>query len=220
MIGATVKVKEIPTLGTVSDADGNYSLSLEEGSYTIIFSFVGFTDNTQTITGKAGDNLVLDVDLEEDKELLDELVIIGYGESKKEDIAGAIVAVSSEEFNKGIITSPQQLLQGKVSGVQISANNGEPGSGMNLRIRGLNSLRGASGPLFVVDGIPISGNANPSVNVASLGTRASQNPLNFLNPADIKSIQVFKRCFCYGYLWFKRCEWSCINRDQWWRYRR
>ena len=127
MIGATVKVKEIPTLGTVSDADGNYSLSLEEGSYTIIFSFVGFTDNTQTITGKAGDNLVLDVDLEEDKELLDELVIIGYGESKKEDIAGAIVAVSSEEFNKGIITSPQQLLQGKVSGVQISANNGEPG---------------------------------------------------------------------------------------------
>ena len=155
----------------------------------LVFSYIGYTTQEVSVNGKS----TVNVFLQEDVESLAEVVVIGYGTTTVRDATGSVTAVTSEDFNQGVITSPEQLIQGKTAGVQISQSSGEPGAGIDIRIRGANSVRSNNNPLFVVDGIPLSG-GNTSAEGANIGvgTTASKNPLSFLNPNDIESISILK----------------------------
>ncbi len=186
--GASVVVKGTTT-GAQTDFDGNYTLSEVPDDGTLVFSYIGYANQEIAVNGQT----TIDVTLEEDAQALDEVVIIGYGTTTVKDATGAVSAVQSEDFNKGIISSPEQLIQGKTPGVQISQSSGEPGAGISLRIRGSASVRGNNSPLFVVDGVPVS---NESVSAegadVGVGSSGSKNPLNFLNPNDIESMSILK----------------------------
>ena len=133
------------------------------------------------------------VTLLEDVEALSEVVVIGYGTTTVKDATGAVASVTSEDFNQGVIVSPEQLIQGKTAGVQITQGSGEPGAGIDIRIRGANSIRSNNNPLFVVDGIPLSGESTTAeASNSGFGTSSTKNPLNFLNPNDIESISILK----------------------------
>lgn len=175
--------------GTTTDFDGNYSIDVSSDDAVLAFSFVGFAPKEVAVAGQT----TINVTLEEDAATLDEVVVIGYGTTTVKDATGSVASVSSEDFNKGLISSPEQLIQGKTAGVQITASSGEPGAGVSLRIRGTGSVRGNNSPLFVVDGVPVS---NESVSATGsdvgAGTSGSKNPLNFLNPNDIESMSILK----------------------------
>lgn len=175
--------------GAQTDFDGNYSLDNVASDAVLVFSYIGYTTQEVSVNGKS----TVNVFLQEDVESLAEVVVIGYGTTTVRDATGAVTAVTSEDFNQGVITSPEQLIQGKTAGVQISQSSGEPGAGIDIRIRGANSVRSNNNPLFVVDGIPLSG-GNTSAEGANIGvgTTASKNPLSFLNPNDIESISILK----------------------------
>lgn len=186
--GASVVVKGT-TNGTQTDFDGNFTLNNVDDAATIVFSYIGYKSQEVAVSGQSSINVVL----EEDAEALDEVVIIGYGTTTVKDATGAVASVSSEDFQQGIISSPEQLIQGKTAGVQVTQASGEPGAGITLRIRGTGSVRGNNSPLFVIDGVPVS-NEDVSAEGADLGTGTSgaKNPLNFLNPNDIESMSVLK----------------------------
>ncbi len=173
--------------GTITDFDGNYQLAVGDGA-TIVVSFVGYS--TQEIA--VGSRSVIDVSIELDVQSLTEVVVIGYGEIEQSDATGAVAAVSAKDFNQGLISSPEQLIAGKTAGVQISGNSGAPGDGINIRIRGTNSIRSNNNPLFVVDGVPLAGGVQPGAADIGFGTSGDINPLNFINPADIESISILK----------------------------
>lgn len=186
--GASVVVKGT-TNGAQTDFDGNYTLNNVDGAATIVFSYIGYKTVEQAVNGQT----TMNVTLEEDAEALDEVVIIGYGTTTVKDATGAVVAVNSEDFNGGVISSPEQLIQGKTAGVQITQTSGEPGAGVEFRIRGTNSVRSNNNPLFVVDGVPLAGDDTSATGQnLGIGSSAAKNPLNFLNPADIESISVLK----------------------------
>lgn len=185
--GVNVRV-EGSALGTATNLDGQYAL---EASPTdvLVFTFVGYVQEQTTV----GQRSVIDIQLEEDVEQLEEVVVIGYGVQEKKDVTGAVESVSSEDFNQGIIVSPEQLIQGKSAGVQITQASGEPGSGVNIRIRGTSSVRANNNPLFVVDGIPLAGDeVSGGAQDIGRGTGSARNPLNFLNPNDIASMDILK----------------------------
>ena len=186
--GVNVLVKGT-TNGTQTDFDGNYTLSDLNSGDVLVFSFIGYATQEITYTGQA----TIDVVLLEDATTLDEVVVIGYGTTTVKDATGSVSAVTAEDFNRGVIASPEQLIQGKTAGVQISQNSGAPGAGVAIRIRGTNSVRSNNNPLFVVDGVPLAGDdtTGESVNVG-FGTSAAKNPLAFLNPSDIASISILK----------------------------
>jgi len=185
--GASVVVKGTTT-GTQTDFDGNYSI--EAGSdATLVFSYVGFKTQEIAVNGQS----TINANLVEDAEALEEVIVIGYGTTTIKDATGAVAAVTAEDFNGGVIASPEQLIQGKTAGVNITQSSGEPGAGISINIRGSNSVRGNNNPLFVVDGVPLSGeNTAPQGNAGNGGGTATRNPLNFLNPADIESISILK----------------------------
>ena len=186
--GASVVVKGT-TNGTQTDFDGNYTISNVDSDATLVISYVGYSTQEIALNGRTTVNVVL----EEDAQALDEVVIIGYGTTTVKDATGAVSAINSEDFNGGIIASPEQLIQGKTAGVQITQASGEPGAGVNIRIRGANSIRSNNNPLFVVDGIPLSAESTtPGAGDIAGGENASRNPLNFINPADIESISILK----------------------------
>jgi iron complex outermembrane receptor protein len=164
--------------GTVSDADGQYRLTVGSGSSILVFSFVG-TVTQQVPVGNQGE---INVSLKSDASTLSEVVVVGYGTQEKRDVTGAVASVKSEDFNRGIINSPEQLLQGKVAGVNVTSASGEPGGSQSIIIRGTGGLRTGSTPLFVVDGMALDNSS----------TGGATNPLNFLNPQDIESIDVLK----------------------------
>lgn len=174
--GVTVVVKGT-TNGTISDLDGNFTIHTAKGD-VIQFSFVGYT--TQEVTAEGQTNL--QIKLAPSTEQLGEVVVIGYGQVKKSDATGSVVAVNSKDFAKGNITSPQDLLVGKSAGVVITTAGGAPGSGATIRIRGGSSLNASNDPLIIIDGVPID-NANVS---------GSSNFLSFVNPNDIESFTVLK----------------------------
>lgn len=174
--GVTIVVKGT-TNGTISDLDGNFTLQVNKGD-VVQFSFVGYT--TQEITAEGQTNLT--VKLATSTEELGEVVVIGYGQVKKSDATGSVVAVSSKDFNKGNITSPQDLLVGKSAGVVITTAGGAPGSGATIRIRGGSSLNASNDPLIIIDGVPIDNN-----NISG-----SSNFLSFVNPNDIETFTVLK----------------------------
>lgn len=186
--GVSIVVKGT-SRGAVTDLDGKYAIDLEAGDQILVFSFIGFATQEVTI----GNQTIINVRLEESIQSLEEAVIIGYGEQRAQDATGAVIALGEERFNKGIINSPEQLLQGRAAGVQITPSSGEPGAALNIRIRGTSSVRSNNNPLFVVDGVPLDGSATQAGG-ADYGTGEAQprNPLNFLNPEDIESISVLK----------------------------
>ncbi|HMB63081.1 MAG TPA: carboxypeptidase-like regulatory domain-containing protein, partial [Eudoraea sp.] len=186
--GASV-VEKGTTNGTQTDFDGNYILTLEDGGATLVFSYIGYSTQEIVVGGQTTINVVL----QEDAQALDEVVIIGYGTTTVKDATGSVAAVTAEDFNGGVISSPEQLIQGKTAGVQITQTSGEPGAGIEFRIRGTNSVRSNNNPLFVVDGVPLAGdNTSAEGTDIGIGSSAPKNPLSFLNPADIESISVLK----------------------------
>ncbi|MEW2920278.1 SusC/RagA family TonB-linked outer membrane protein [Muricauda sp. ANG21] len=186
--GASVLVKGT-TNGTQTDFDGNYTLDGVGDSATLVFSYIGY----KTVEVSVNDRSTINITLEEDAQALDEVVIIGYGQTTIKDATGSVSAVTSEEFNTGIIASPEQLIQGKTAGVQITQTSGAPGAGIDVRIRGTNSVRSNNNPLFVVDGIPLPGGSSaPNTGNQGVGTSPASNPLSFLNPNDIESISILK----------------------------
>jgi len=193
LIGATVKVKSGNT-GTTTDLNGEYIIKIEDDNNLILqVAYLGYKSK-QVIVNK---RKIINVSLEEASELLDELVVIGYATKKRTDVVGAISSIDTEAFNKGVISTPEQLLQAKVPGVRITSSSGEPGAGVNLTIRGAGSIRSGNSPLYVIDGVALSNEsitpASSNLSGADVPTiAASKNPLSFLNPDDIASIDVLK----------------------------
>lgn len=163
------------TNGTITDFDGNFLLNANKGDI-IIISFIGY--RSQEAQAAASMNIIL----KDDTELLDEVVVIGYGSVKKDDLSGSVVAIKAEEMNKGAVTSPQELIMGKVPGLSVSQGDGAPGAGSTIRIRGGASLNASNDPLIVIDGIPVSNDAAPG----------TPNALATINPNDIETFTVLK----------------------------
>ena len=174
IIGANVIVKGT-TNGTITDFDGNFLLNANKGDI-IIISFIGY--RSQEAQAAASMNIIL----KDDTELLDEVVVIGYGSVKKDDLSGSVVAIKAEEMNKGAVTSPQELIMGKVPGLSVSQGDGAPGAGSTIRIRGGASLNASNDPLIIIDGIPVSNDAAPG----------TPNALATINPNDIETFTVLK----------------------------
>jgi TonB-dependent starch-binding outer membrane protein SusC len=186
--GVTVQLKG-SSKGAATDLDGKYTIAGVPSTGTLVFSFVGMTSQEVAIGGRS----TVNVTLSDDAALLEEVVVVGYGTVKKKDATGAVNAIGTKDFQKGIVTSPEQLMQGRVAGVQITQNSGEPGGGINVRIRGTSSVYGGNQPLFVIDGVPLSSdNTSGDGNSQGIGRQPAKNPLNFLNPADIESIDILK----------------------------
>jgi len=187
LIGASVSVVGT-TRGAVTDIDGNYSVSVPDGSTQLRFAYTGYKEEVVELGASNVVNIAMKAG-----SLLDEVVVIGYGAVKKSDLTGSVVSVGEKDFNQGIFAAPDQLIQGKAAGVQVLANSGQPGSAATVRIRGNSSIRGGNEPLWVVDGVQLTGNSTkPGTNAGDLGATPASNPLNYLNPNDIESIQVLK----------------------------
>lgn len=174
--GASVMEKGTQN-GAITDIDGNFTIEVADNA-TLIISFIGFTTQEVSVSGRTQ----IDVQMNPDIALLEGVVVVGYGVQKRSDVTGSIASVNNENFNKGVVANPGQLLQGKVTGVNVTSVSGEPGASQNIIIRGMGSLRSGTTPLYVVDGFVID---NTSTGVGS-------NPLNFINPQDIASIDVLK----------------------------
>ncbi len=164
--------------GSNSDANGNYTIVVPNSKSILVFSFVGFLSKEVAV----GTQTKLDISLFQDIKNLSEVVVVGYGSVKKSDLTGSVKSVKSDAFNKGIVNSPQELLQGKVAGVNVTSASGEPGSIQGITIRGPGGVRTGSTPLFVVDGLALDNSS----------TGGATNPLTFLNPQDIESMDVLK----------------------------
>ena len=186
--GVTIRVKGTGT-GTTTDLDGNYSIAVQAGNM-LVFSSIGYV--TQEID--PGARSVVDVIMEPDVQQLLEVVVVGYGTQEKKDATGAMTSLDAKDFNPGVINSPTQLLEGKVPGVQITPSSGQPGGGVSITIRGASSIRSNNNPLYVIDGFPVDGRSisDGSVDDAGLGSGPASNPLAFLNPDDIQSIDILK----------------------------
>ena len=189
--GVTVLLKGTNN-GTITSIDGTYNLSVPEEPGTLVFSFIGFTAKERSYTGPT----TINVTLAEDVKALEEVVVVGYGTEKRKDLTGAVSSVSSENFNPGVVVAPEQLIQGKVAGVNIVQNSGQPGAASTVRIRGESSISAGNDPLYVIDGVPMQfGSGNmfvSSMQGSSPFPSQATNPLNTLNPADIESIDILK----------------------------
>ena len=177
LIGATVSTGRNGA-GAVTDFNGNFRISVPEGTRRLTFSYVGYTSKTVAIAGTR-----LDVKLESDQRSLGEVVVIGYGVQRKSDLTGSVSSVSGKDFNQGVVNSPEQLINGKVSGVQIVSGGGSPSAGSTIRIRGGASLNASNDPLIVLDGVPMEVGASVS---------GSGNFLSLINPNDIESMTILK----------------------------
>ena len=174
VIGATVKVKG-STAATISDMEGKYKLAVKPGS-TIEVTYVGYQPK-QVKVSKGGQ---LDIQLSEDINMLEQVVVVGYGTMKRSDLTGSVSSIDEKAIKQGVNTSLEQAMQGRIAGVQVTQNSGAPGGGISVQIRGINSLSGNE-PLYVIDGIQVSGQ-----------TSSNNSVLSSINPSDITSIEVLK----------------------------
>ena len=175
VIGANVSVKGT-TNGTITDFDGNFQLSANKGDI-IVISFIGFTAQELPATAE-----LMNVVLKDDSELLSEVVVIGYGVAKKNDLTGSVTAMKPDEMNKGLVTNAQDMMQGKIAGVNVTSASGTPGAGAQIRIRGGSSLNASNDPLIVIDGLAMDNS----------GVQGLSNPLSMVNPNDIETFTVLK----------------------------
>lgn len=164
--------------GTTTDFDGNFTIDVADLNAVLEASYLGYTTTDIPLNGQSN----ISVQLDEDATQLEDVVVVGYGTQKKSDVTGSIASIKSEDFNQGVVSNPGQLLQGKLAGVNVASVSGEPGASQNIIIRGVGSLRSGTTPLFVIDGFVID---NSSTGLES-------NPLNFINPQDIASMDVLK----------------------------
>ena len=175
--GASIKVKGT-SFGTVTDVDGNFSVDAADNDVLVISS-IGFVTEETAVTGKSS----IDIKLIEDIAKLDEVVVIGYGTSKRKDLTGSISSITGDELRKTVPTTFDQALQGKVAGVMVQQISGQPGGGVSVQIHGVSSISGSNSPLYVIDGVIIPTPSDPG---------GGSNPLNTINPAEIESIDVLK----------------------------
>ena len=174
VIGATVRVEGVQG-GTVTDFDGNFTIQANKGA-TLTITYMGYQPATVAAAP------TVEVTLQDDSQLLNDVVVIGYGVAKKNDLTGSVTALKPDEKNHGIITTAQDMIQGKIAGVNVTTATGAPGEGAQIRIRGGASLNASNDPLIVIDGMPMDPNATKGVN----------NPLSLVNPNDIESFTVLK----------------------------
>ncbi len=174
IIGATVRIVGADG-GTITDFDGNFKIAANPGA-TLSVTYVGYKPAEVT----AANGMV--VVLQEDAQTLSDVVVIGYGTVKKDDLTGSVTAIKPDEMNRGVVTNPQDLMVGKIAGVQVGSNDGTPGGGSTIRIRGGSSLNASNDPLIVIDGLPMD----------NKGVQGLANPLSMVNPADIETFTVLK----------------------------
>jgi TonB-dependent starch-binding outer membrane protein SusC len=189
-VGASVQPKGSRT-GTSTKADGTFSITVGSNVTTLVITSVGYESQDVSIAGKSSVDVSFVATFGSN---LNEVVVTGYGTSKRKDLTGSIGSVKEKDFNKGTFSSADQLIQGKVAGVQILNNSGQPGGASTIKIRGNSTVTGSGQPLFVVDGVPLDG-GSPRPGVGDIGfggSNPASNPLNFLNPSDISSIDVLK----------------------------
>ncbi|MFC4210913.1 SusC/RagA family TonB-linked outer membrane protein [Pedobacter lithocola] len=186
LVGATVQVVGTSTK-TQSDAEGKYQITVPSATSKLLVSFVGFESQTVTV----GNQTVVNITLTSLNNL-DAVVVVGYASVRKSDLTGAATTVSAKDFNKGPLNAPDQLIQGKVAGVQMINNSGQPGGASTVRIRGNSAITGTGQPLYVVDGVALDGRSARPSSSAGIGTAPDGNPLNFINPADIESMEILK----------------------------
>ncbi|MEI6409438.1 MAG: SusC/RagA family TonB-linked outer membrane protein [Bacteroidota bacterium] len=187
LIGASITVVGT-TRGAATDIDGNYRVDVPNGATQLRFAYTGYKESVITLGASNEVNQAL-----APGNTLGEVVVVGYGSVRKTDATGAVTSVTDGSFNRGVVASPEQLIQGRAAGVQITSASGEPGAGINIRIRGTSSVRSGNNPLFVVDGVPLSGSDVSGGGIdAGFGSSSARNPLNFMNPNDIASIDILK----------------------------
>ncbi|MDX2070312.1 MAG: TonB-dependent receptor [Haliscomenobacter sp.] len=177
LIGATVLVKGTTT-GAVTDLDGKFTVQVPDQNAVLVIGYTGFAEQQITVGTQTQLNIVLKVDIQR----LNELVVVGYGSQKKRDVTGSVTNISEKDFIKGNIATPEQLVNGKIAGVQITSNGGAPGAGSRIRIRGGSSLNANNDPLIVIDGVPLD----------NTGVSGAANPLSFINPNDIENFTILK----------------------------
>ena len=185
--GATIFI-EGTTQGTVTDFDGNYTLSLPEGAFKLVFSFVGYSSQTINVTNQK----VINIQLSPNAEALDEVVVVGYGTMKKSDISGASVTVKAEKLRTTGLANVDQAIQGRAAGITAVSTSGAPGGAVSIRIRGQSTINAGAEPLYVIDGVPANtSNGNAGLSLGN-GKASSISPLASLNPGDILSMEILK----------------------------
>lgn len=185
VIGATVREKGNEKFGTSTDLDGRFELKVTKPNATLLVTYVGMEDKTVKLDGKKD----LTITMTESDTSLDEVVVVGYGTMKKRDLSGAMSQIKSEDLMRGGSTDVSKALTGKLAGVQVQQSDGAPGGGVTITVRGANSFTTNSQPLYIVDGVPFETGDTPS---NSESQNQTTNPLSFINPHDIESIEVLK----------------------------
>jgi TonB-linked SusC/RagA family outer membrane protein len=184
--GATVTATGT-AVKVLTDANGNFAINVPANVTQLTFSYVGMQSQTVPINNRSAISVALATSNE-----LEVVEVVGYGSVRKRDLTGAATTVSAENFNKGPLTAPDQLIQGKVAGVQMINNSGQPGGSTTVRIRGNTAITGSGQPLYVVDGVALDNRSARPSNSGGIGTAPGGNPLNFINPADIASMEILK----------------------------
>lgn len=187
LIGVSVKIKG-STQGTVTGNDGTFKIAVPSDDAVLVFTYIGY--NTQEVP--AAGKTTINVAMESSSTSLSEVVVVGYGSQRVKDATGSVASLGEKEFNKGVIATPEQLLQGRTAGVQVTPASGEPGAGATINIRGTGSIRSGNNPLYVVDGVPLDGGGTSGGFDNGAGTQSARNPLAFINPSDIENISVLK----------------------------
>ena len=188
LIGASIQVPGT-SIGTVADLDGNFSFTLPEGKFLIQVSMIGYKTQVVNVKGKTE----VEVTLHEDAEVMEEVVVIGYGTMKKRDLSGAVSQIKNEELKAGGSPDVAHGLQGKIAGVDVKQSDGSPGAGVSITVRGANSFTTSSQPLYIVDGVPYGTDPNGTPGGdANSGNNQQTSPLTMINPNDIEKIEVLK----------------------------
>lgn len=186
LVDATVSVVG-KSVSAKTKADGTFTINVPEGSTQLRVTYVGYQDQTAEITSG---NLTLSMTAS--TQSLSDVVVVGYGSARRRDLTGSVSSVKAKDFNQGIIAAPDQLLQNKVAGLEVTNTSGAPGAATTVKIRGNSSIRAGNNPLYVVDGVPLEGgSARPNIG-SSFGGTATLNPLLFINPIDIAQVDVLK----------------------------
>ena len=185
-IAAASVVAKGTSTGAKTAADGTFAITVPSTVTKLVVSTVGYSSREVAAEGN------VTVSLNQTSEQLNEVVVVGYGTRKVKDATGAVVSLGEKSFNKGVISSPEQLLQGRVAGVNVTSNSGEPGGAINITIRGTSSVRANNNPLYVVDGVPLYGGGTVGSAITVEGGTTARNPLSFLNPNDIENISILK----------------------------
>lgn len=174
--------------GTQTSADGSFRIAVAPSVTTLVFSSIGYATQEVDISGKSS----VDVSMVVSNAQLGEVVVTGYGTRRVKDATGSVASITPKDFNKGVISTPEQLIQGRTPGVIVTPSSGEPGAAATINIRGSSSIRGNNDPLFVVDGVPLDPGGTTGTASGVEGSSTPKNPLMFLNPNDIESISILK----------------------------